>query len=76
MSPFILKWKTENGFFGRWKRERDQIIPKYAEMCRRFLADEEDFSEENILAADIEKRFENIELDTCVEEIVSYISYR
>lgn len=45
-------------------------------MCRRFLADEEDFSEENILAADIEKRFENIELDTCVEEIVSYISYR
>ena len=30
------------------KRERKQDNPKYAEMCRRFLADERDFSEENI----------------------------
>ena len=28
-------------------RERMQKEPKYAEMCRRFLADTEDFSEEN-----------------------------
>ena len=28
------------------ERERRQEKPKYAEMCRRFLADEEDFSEE------------------------------
>ena len=28
------------------KRERKQEHPAYAEMCRRFLADEEDFSEE------------------------------
>ena len=28
------------------KRERSQKEPKYAEMCRRFLADEQDFSDE------------------------------
>lgn len=55
------------------KREQKQEIPKYAEMCRRFLADEADFSEENILKAGIWKRFENNELDICVEEIINYI---
>lgn len=55
------------------KRERKQEIPKYAEMCRRFLADESDFSEENILKAGIWKRFENIDLDICVAEISQYI---
>jgi hypothetical protein len=42
-------------------------------MCRRFLADEEDFSEENIIKAEIGRRFENIELETCTEEIIRYI---
>lgn len=34
------------------ERERSQEQPKYAEMCRRFLADEQDFSEENLKKAD------------------------
>ena len=34
-------------------REREQEKPKYEEMCRRFLADQEDFSEENIREAGI-----------------------
>lgn len=54
-------------------REKEQISPKYAEMCRRFLADEADFSQENILKAGIWKKFENIDLDVCVDEIVEYI---
>ncbi len=29
-------------------RERQQTEPKYAELCRRFLADEADFSAENM----------------------------
>ena len=41
----------------------------------RFLADQEDFSEENIQKAGIEKSFENDELNDCVEEIVNYIKY-
>lgn len=44
-------------------REKKQDNPKYAEMCRRFLADQEDFSEEHIREAGIEIRFENDDLD-------------
>lgn len=52
------------------EREKQQKEPKYAELCRRFLADREDFSEDNIERLGIGKRYENIELDTCVEEIL------
>lgn len=55
------------------KREREQKAPKYAEMCRRFLADTEDFSEENIRKAEIEKRFDNIDEDDCYEKLVREI---
>ena len=44
------------------EREKEQSEPKYAEMCRRFLADEEDFSEENLRRAEITDRFENADL--------------
>lgn len=54
-------------------RERMQDKPKYAEMCRRFLADEEDFSEERIAEAGIERRFVNEDLQVTVKEILSYI---
>lgn len=50
-------------------RERKQEDPGYAEVCRRFLGDSKDFSEENLKAAGISKRFENIELETCLKEI-------
>ena len=40
---------------------------------RRFLADNKDFSEENIEKQKIQKRFENIELSKCVKEIEEYI---
>lgn len=43
-------------------------------MCRRFLADSKDFSEENLKEAGIEKRFQNNRtLNECVEEILKYI---
>lgn len=41
------------------ERERKQTEPKYAEMCRRFLADCEDFTEEKIAEAGIVRRFSN-----------------
>ena len=55
-------------------REQKQEEPKYAEMCRRFLADQEDFSEENIADAEIGIRFENTDLDICVKNISDYIN--
>lgn len=50
-------------------RERTQPVPKYAEMCRRFLADCEDFSEEKIKDCYITKRYDNIELEQCLGQI-------
>lgn len=55
------------------ERERRQPEPKYAEMCRRFLADEEDFSEEKLAAAGICRRFFNENLECVYQEITSYI---
>lgn len=54
-------------------RERAQEAPQYEEMCRRFLADEQDFCEEKIKAAGIGKRFVNDDLDRCLSEILAYI---
>ncbi len=54
-------------------RERRQESPKYEEMCRRFLADSEDFSEEKILSAGITKRFVNSDLKQCLCQIRNFI---
>ena len=55
------------------ERERRQDEPKYAEMCRRFLADEEDFSEENLIKSGITERFCNEDLVACLDKIRTYI---
>lgn len=55
-------------------RELAQADPKYAEMCRRFLADREDFSQEKIEKAGIDRRFVNDELERCLGEIRTYIN--
>ena len=54
-------------------RERQQSEPKYSEMCRRFLADQEDFSEENLENAGIMKRFQNNNMEECIQEIQMYL---
>lgn len=56
------------------KREMEQENPKYEELCRRFLADSKDFSEDKILESGIKKRFNNINLDKCVQDIIDYVS--
>lgn len=54
-------------------REKKQAQPKYQEMCRRFLADSEDFSEDKIRAAGVTHRFQNEDLKKCLCEITDYI---
>ncbi len=54
-------------------REQQQAQPKYKEMCRRFLADEEDFSEENLKKLGIRRRFDNSSKEQCLEEITEVI---
>jgi len=52
------------------KREAKQNPPKYDEMCRRFLADGEDFSEEKLREAGITQRISNNDtLEACVEDV-------
>lgn len=55
------------------EREKQQAEPKYAEMCRRYLADEEDFSPEKLQAAGIEKRYQNLDLEECLCQIITDI---
>jgi len=54
-------------------REKGQEHPKYEEMCRRFLADSEDFSEEKLAQAGNPRSFYNDDLDVCIGEIQNYL---
>lgn len=56
-------------------REKKQPVPNFDEMCRRFLADNADFSEENIQKAGITRRFyNNGDRQECMDEIAAFIS--
>ena len=57
------------------EREKKQQVPRYAEMCRRFLADEKDFAEDNLQRAEITYRFENADLSDCHTKIENYKLY-
>lgn len=54
-------------------RERQQLNPNYDEVCRRFLADNIDFSEDNLKSAKINKFYENINIEACKGEIIKDI---
>ena len=71
--PIYIEVEDGLRLYRALQRERKEKVPKYAEMCRRFLADSEDFSEDNLRKAGIERRFENLDLDACLEEINRYI---
>ena len=51
------------------ERERQQEEPGYAELCRRFLADAQDFSEEKMAACEIDRIYENIDIEQCLNDI-------
>lgn len=54
-------------------REKAQKHPRYDEMCRRFLADSQDFSEGRIREAGIVTTFNNDDLERCLNEILRYL---
>lgn len=74
-SVFPVYVETEDGIRLQraLDRERLQKEPKYKELCRRFLADAEDFSEEKLNAAGITKRFANDGLEDARRRITEYI---
>ncbi len=54
-------------------REQNQENPKYAELCRRYLADEEDFSEANLAKLNVSKKYENNDINICLYEVINDI---
>ncbi|MGB4657571.1 MAG: guanylate kinase [Mobilitalea sp.] len=71
--PIYLEVEDGVRLFRALKREQKQEEPKYAEMCRRYLADEEDFSEENLQKNGITKKYKNLDINICLYEIIQDI---
>lgn len=71
--PVYIESPDEERLLRSIKREKKQEKPNMKEVCRRYLADEEDFSEDYLKKLEINKRFTNIDFDACVEEIAGYI---
>lgn len=57
------------------EREMRQEIPRYAELCRRFLADTADYSEENLAELGITRKYLNHNGIQCLEEIIGEIQH-
>lgn len=55
------------------EREKRQNQPGYEEMCRRYLADAKDFSQDHLENAGIVIKFDNHDLNTCLKEVAAYI---
>ncbi len=71
--PVLVELNDIDRMERAFNREKKQKFPKLTEMCRRFLADTEDFSEEKIKEAGITARFENINLKQCLDSIRAYV---
>lgn len=55
------------------EREKKQSQPRYEEMCRRYIADARDFSQDNLDKAGITVKFDNHDLKNCLDEVIAYI---
>ena len=75
VEPVLIDVSTKIRLHRALDREDKQEHPKYDEMCRRFLADEEDFCEEKIKAAGITRRFNNDgTIEECIDGIRGFIT--
>lgn len=54
-------------------RERSEEKPKYQEICRRFLSDAEDFSQEKQAEAGIDYVFNSEDTADCLLEVIPFI---
>ncbi len=67
--PLYIEVEPGLRLFRALARERAQETPKYAEMCRRFLADEEDFSEDKRAAFRFPRVYENDDFTACLKAL-------
>lgn len=71
--PIYIEVEDSSRLIRAMEREKLQKQPQYREMCRRFVADSEDFSEEKIDVAGIKKRYQNTDLEMCYYQIIEDI---
>ena len=71
--PLYVEVEDDQRLWRSICRERRQAKPNYDEVCRRFLADQQDFSETEIARAGIQKRYKNMDLEECVKTIAADI---
>ena len=67
--PIYIEADAKDRLIRYINRESLQKNPNYKEVCRRFLADEEDFAEEELQRLGITKRYFNRDLEECCAEI-------
>lgn len=72
--PVYIEADAKDRLIRYINRESLQKNPNYKEVCRRFLADEEDFAEEELQRLGITKRYFNRDLDECCKEIEADIA--
>ena len=75
MLPLYIEVEDGDRLIRAIRREKASGRPDYKEMCRRYIADDKDFSEEMLSKAGIinELRFENKDLMECIEAVRSTI---
>ncbi len=71
--PFYIEVEDGERLQRALRRERKQPEPQYSEMCRRFLADQKDYSPDRLAAAGVSRIYRNEVLSDCVREIRSVI---
>lgn len=72
--PIYIEVDDENRLERAFKREKKPQNRRFDEMCRRFLSDSADFSEENLKKAGICRRFSNDhDREECIREVEEFI---
>lgn len=72
--PLYIEVSDEVRLLRSVERERRNSSPDYKEVCRRFLADEEDFSLEKLKAAGVKNIFKNDgSIDECYGQLRRFI---
>ena len=73
--PLYIEVRDDLRLIRSVERERGNAVPDYREVCRRFLADEEDFSPEKLETAGVDRVFGNDgNPEECYGELKRYIA--
>lgn len=67
--PIYIELEDSERLTRALTREKAEKEPKYEELCRRFLADSQDFSREKLDEAQIRESYVNEDLEDCLRKI-------